>query len=64
MDRAATSVLTLVVTTTVFLIALRRLQRANERLLESQVELEKTVAERTQSLVERVIRRSGRRARR
>ncbi len=51
MDRAATSVLTLVVTTTVFLIALRRLQRANERLLESQVELEKTVAERTQSLV-------------
>ena len=49
--RAVTSVLTLVVGTTIFLIALRRLQRANERLLEVQAELEKTVAERTQSLV-------------
>ncbi len=64
-QRGLTAVLTLVVTTAIFLIALRRLIRAAERtrrsseelaaanreLLQSHATLEQTVAERTQSLV-------------
>ena len=64
-QRGLTAVLTLVVTTAIFLIALRRLMRAVERarrsseelatanreLLQSHATLEQTVAERTQSLV-------------
>ncbi len=64
-QRGLTAVLTLVVTTAIFLIALRRLIRAVERtrrsseqlaaanreLLQSHATLEQTVAERTQSLV-------------